>query len=223
MKKFIFILIIIILGVFILLSYQNLQYEKALNEVRKTYNEEQCNIVGTTENYLYISRYFRDDKDYSDWKLTNIKTKKSYNFSLNKEGVGGLVGLKNGEYTLKEVSNHSYSGLDTNEYYLKFSENNKSYHFSPTSMNERAFVVLVLDKNDNPIPDIKINVLDSWGRVFLSSKTNEKGMIAFEHITADLCYIVQDGIDNPKKFFVKIEQDKVIGIKLHLNEEGVLE
>ena len=38
MKKIIFISIILILGISIVVSYQNLQYKKHLKEVKKTYN-----------------------------------------------------------------------------------------------------------------------------------------------------------------------------------------
>ena len=155
-----------------------------------------------------------------------MKTKKTYNFSLNKDGVGGLVGLKNGEYTLREISNQCNDDLDMNEYYLKFSEDNKSYEFIPSSIDESALVILILDENGNGVPNIKIKLYDNSAKLVLSAKSSDKGVIAFEKLStkdSNLYYVVQDGIDNPQKFFVQIKKDGAVGLKLNLNNEGYLE
>ena len=113
-----------------------------------------------------------------------------------------------------------------NEYYLKFSEDNKSYEFIPSSIDESALVILILDENGNGVPNIKIKLYDNSAKLAISAKSSDKGIIAIEKLStkeSNLYYVVQDGINNPKKFFVQIKKDGAVGIKLTLNNEGYLE
>ena len=209
MKKIIIniAIIVLIIGIFVC---GNMIIKK---ELKNKYNEEQlkCEIVGYTLNYIFIK-----DNDATYWTLTNLKTKETYKFEIAKDKKeGGLVGLKNGVYSLKKNS-------DTEEYRIVFDENNHSYNFNYDSKDTKgAIVVLALDKDENPVEGKMFNVYLNNGELAYQLKTDSKGRFVIENLATDykkIFYVEATDEKNPKRYYFNVAEDEIIGLKIYVND-----
>ena len=101
-----------------------------IKEISSGYNEKQrvCNIVGITNNYIYLTRY--EDEEKVEGATYVVKTPSGdilYEFKTNGEGCGGVVGLDFGEYYIEEVSVPEGVTLKENKYKVIISALDTSY------------------------------------------------------------------------------------------------
>ena len=83
-------------------------YDEKVIEAYSSYNNEQkkCKVVGTTTNYVYITRLKNVDEaiEGAIWNVLDINGNIIATFETNETGQGGIVGLEYGEYFLEEQS-----------------------------------------------------------------------------------------------------------------------
>ena len=113
MRKNIFIkilifIIIISLLIAIYVQFSKMIYDEKVIEAYSSYNNEQkkCKVVGTTTNYVYITRLKNVDEaiEGAIWNVLDINGNIIATFETNETGQGGIVGLEYGEYFLEEQS-----------------------------------------------------------------------------------------------------------------------
>ena len=106
--KIIMIITIIVLVFLIYNQFNELIYVSETIEAYKNYNDEQkkCIVVGTTNNYVYITRQktINEPIEGAVWNIVDIKGNIIGTFQTDETGQGGIVGLECGEYFLEEQS-----------------------------------------------------------------------------------------------------------------------
>ncbi len=216
--------VIVFLSCFIIKDYQEYGYLKKIKKAKESYNQEmqQCDIVGTTTNYLFIKR---TRKDYTlvkkgKWQLTNLKNKKTYTFSIHKNGVGGLVGLPSGEYSLKEIETEKKEQKDKITYKIIFDKTNKVFHLKTRGIqNVSRIIIRLRNKEKQPILGVRYDVYDIDGTYVHSMRTKENGITALENMPAGSYYLERYGIENAKKHFFTLGQDEDKTMELVEEEE----
>lgn len=191
-------LIIILLVCILRIEYNDYVYVKELKEVQAGYNEKQkeCLAVGTTNNYVYITRTDESGNAISGavWSVTSLSGDKICEFTTNDNGRGGVVGLSNGEYLLEETSvPEGYTKLENTEKVV-FSDYDTSYSLNETnSVNAGAILLVVTDEAGNPVEGIKYNVYDSSYEKIIEIETNEKGLAGVINLFDGVYYVKEYG------------------------------
>lgn len=198
-------------------NYQEYRYLKNVQKVKTKYNEEMknCKVIGTTTNYVYLTRIKEDGSEGADakWSLTNQKTKKTYSFQTDEHGIGGLAGMEAGEYLLKEIKAPKNDSKDKKTYKLIVNNTHKTFHLTTKSVKSLNKVIIQLkNKNNIPIPNVKYDLYNSNGTRILTATTDEHGQLGIKNITAGYYYMKREGIKRPKKhaFYLQREETKIL-------------
>lgn len=217
--KIFLIIIICLLLVAIYKEFNEYIYEEKKIEASAGYNEEQkkCEVVGTTNNYIYISRY--KDKDEmiggAIWELTDIKGNTIGTFETNDSGNGGVVGLEYGEYYLQEKSvPEGYEKTDK-KYKVIISAIDTEYKlevYSGTDVN--AIIFVATDENGNPVEGIKYNIYNNKGEKINDATTNKDGLAGIKDLPPGVYMYSEANTDTDDKYFFEIKENSILRVDL---------
>lgn len=171
-KKMITIILLFIFVVttfFLIKEYNSYRYTNDLKIAYKKYNsvQKKCDVVGTSQNYLYLKRNksdfsFKEGLANSKWKLKNKETGKEYTFQTKEDGYGGIVGVENGVYTLEEISTPKSEEKLSCKKTIIFDKSNSSYELKmSSSMKSSILYVYTHDLEGNVIDNITYEIYDS--------------------------------------------------------------
>lgn len=171
-KKIITIILILLFVVttfFLIKEYYTYQDSNELKKAYKKYNSVQknCDVVGTSQNYLYLKRNkrefsFQEGLANSEWKLKNKETGKEYTFLTGKDGYGGVVGVENGIYTLEEISTPKEEEKLSCKKTIIFDKSNSSYELKMSSSTKSSILYAYThDLEGKVVDNITYEVYDS--------------------------------------------------------------
>lgn len=186
MKRNILIKIIILTAIIVLIfliynQFNKLIYVSKTIEAYKNYNDEQkkCIVVGTTNNYVYITRQntINEPIEGAVWNIIDIRGNIIGTFKTDELGQGGIVGLECGEYFLEEQNvPNPYENI--NERY-KIVISNIDTYYSLNIINEiqeNGIVFVVTNEKGESLNDIELAVYDKKGNKVVDLTTNQKGL-----------------------------------------------
>lgn len=229
-NKIIRILLLIIISILFLCIIREIfsyQYVKTARELyNNNYNNRQrnCEVVGLTENYIYVLRYDENEKPIqgSKWKVTNILGEVVGEFITDENGEGGIVGLDFGEYYIKEESVPEKCSLNENNYKFIISEIDNSFIEVITDVKNSNHVLgVVLDEQGNPVENIKYALCDKDENIILELKSNEKGLFAIKNLKVNELYYIRELDDkySEKHYFYVDNLDSLTRIDIIYSEE----
>ncbi len=208
------IIILIILLVITYKQYESYKYTKELKQVQSQYTgkQKECNIVGTSNNYIYLTRTDENKNVIKDstWKVTTPNGKEKGTFTTNKNGNGGLVGLEYGEYYLEETSiPEGYTKLE-NKYKVIISAHDTSYTINATNSNsDGALLLVVLDSEEKPVKGINYTVFNSQKQKVITITTNEKGLAGVLNMPDGIYYVKEEGNKEAKEYSIYIKNSSI--------------
>lgn len=186
MKRNILIKIIILTAIIVLIfliynQFNKLIYVSKTIEAYKNYNDEQkkCIVVGTTNNYVYITRQntINEPIEGAVWNIIDIRGNIIGTFKTDELGQGGIVGLECGEYFLEE-QNVPKPYENINERY-KIVISNIDTYYSLNIINEiqeNGIVFVVTNEKGESLNGIELAVYDKKGNKVVDLTTNQKGL-----------------------------------------------
>ncbi len=213
-------IILLVIGIGCYGGYHYFSEKQQIKKLKEEYGVEDQDIVGITRNYLKLST-----EEESDWTLTNEKTEQTYQITT-KDSKGSILGLENGSYILSNDQDSQYT------YRLIFDEFHRSYSLRPrkswvegSSSQGGAIVLLIQDEEGNPQEDIEVDLFDSNGEKILTASSNKDGYVTITEVAKlgkKIVYITQEKEKEAEKIFIDVSKNKVIGIHVIVNENGVI-
>jgi len=213
------IIAIIIIGIVAGICYQKNQYEKDLALAKEQYsdNQKKCNVVGTTLNYVAITRENKESEKVkgAKWKVTTPDGKEVGTFETDEDGAGGLVGLDYGEYYLEEVSVPEGNAKIEEKYKVGITSYDKAFNFfvSPKE-NDGKLLLVLTDEEDNPIPNQSYDFLDSNGEVIKTITTNENGLAGLVNLDEKMYFVRESGKEDATATMIMMERPNIARINL---------
>lgn len=208
------VLLILYLSYKIVLEYNAYAYQEAIREVASTYNSEQkqCDIIGTTTNYIYVNRIDKDGEavEGSKWQLTTFDGKEIATFETNSEGNGGLVGMDYGEYYISEIYAPENCEQD-GKYKVDITAEDSSFTIRSSDQKyENTIVISVTDEAGNPVKDVEYSVYDINGKFYYDIKTDDEGYAGVRNLSEQAYYLVEKNNKESEKFYFSIEKGSYI-------------
>lgn len=186
MKRNILIKIIILTAIIVLIfliynQFNKLIYVSKTIEAYKNYNDEQkkCIVVGTTNNYVYITRQntINEPIEGAVWNIIDIRGNIIGTFKTDELGQGGIVGLECGEYFLEEQNvPKPYENINERN---KIVISNIDTYYSLNIINEiqeNGIVFVVTNEKGESLNGIELAVYDKKGNKVVDLTTNQKGL-----------------------------------------------
>lgn len=192
----ILIVIFCITTFFLFKEYDKYSYSNDLKNAYKKYNavQKKCDVVGTTQNYLYLKRNsddfsFKKGLPNSKWKLTNSETGKEYIFVTGEDGYGGVVGLENGIYSLEEISVPKDTEKLSCKKTILFDKSNSSYELKMGSSTKNNFIYIYThDQDGKVVENVTYEIYDSTYQL-KTTFFSESGAMLYSNIDSDIYYI----------------------------------
>lgn len=226
--KYIVLIVIIslipILSIILIKEYKSYRYEIKIAEMSLNYSDKQreCKIIGTTNNYIYVSRTDENGNPIIDskWKVTNAQGDEIGTFDTNNKGNGGLVGLEYGEYYIEEISVPKNYELENKKYKFIVSAVDTSFELTATDMAKKNAIILIVKyTNGKPAIGVKYDVYSQTNQYIKTITTNEKGLAGVKNMPNEVYYIRQSNNENSKKHYVAIDDlETVEKIELIYNQ-----
>lgn len=191
-------------------EYKSYKYEIELAKITANYNDKQqeCECIGLTNNYVYVSRTDENGKPIrnSKWKVISADGLEIGSFTTNNEGNGGLIGFGYGEYYIQEISVPENFELDKQKYRIIVSAVDTSFEFVITDMAKKNAILLVVKDADlKPVKDGQYDIYSQNNQYIKTVTTNEMGLAGVKNIPNGVYYIVQKNIPNSKKHYIAID------------------
>lgn len=211
---FILVFIILFLSYKIVLEYSAYKYQRKIKEISSTYNSEQkqCDIIGTTTNYIYVNRLDKNGNavEGSKWQLTTFDGKEIASFETNSEGNGGLVGMDYGEYYISEIYAPENCEQD-GKYKVDITASDSSFTIHSSDYEyENSIIICLTDELGNPVKDVEYSVFDINGNFFYNIKTNAKGLAGLNNLSEQAYYFVEKNDPEGEKHYFSVEKDSYI-------------
>ena len=221
--KLLLIIIIIALIVAIYIQFDKMLYDKGVIEAYSNYNEEQkkCQVVGTTTNYVYISRFknIEEPIEGAVWNVSDINGNILGTFKTNATGQGGIVGLDYGEYFLTEQSvPNGYEKTDE-KYKVIISAVDTHYDLNVVSEGQdNGIVFVVTDDEGNPLEGVNFNIYDKDSDKVIDVTTNAKGLAGIQKVPAGMYYLRPTNLKDDERKFFEMEENEIKRLDLVYEE-----
>ena len=219
------LLFLLLIGIIILLSFEiNKSYKhyKAVVEnesIKEKYTDEmyKLNKVGNTLNYVYI---IRTDENYkpiknTKWEITTTNNKKLYEFSTDKDGIGGVVGLEDGTYYMKEIKVPKGNKKQKWISKLIFNKIDNSYelNISDAPYTYDEIKINLKDDKNNPVPNKTYELYKKENNELIDEQTtNKDGIIIFTKLKRDYYYVVEKNVEDAEKHYARPTKSFIFNI-----------